>query len=137
MRLVLDEHALEWDQARAITERTCGYTNHTLLAEAPERWPLSLVAKLLPRHIEIIYEINRRFLDDIRRRFPGDDHLLRRLSLIDEAGEKHVRMAHVASVGSHAINGAAALHTQLLKRTVLSDFQRLTPEKFFNVTNGV
>ena len=137
MRLLVDEHAMEWDQAWAITERTCGYTNHTLLAEALERWPLSLLAKLLPRHLEIIYEINRRFLDNIRRRFPGDDQLLRRLSLIDEAGEKHVRMAHLASVGSHAINGVAALHTELLKRTVLSDFHRVAPEKFFNVTNGV
>jgi glycogen phosphorylase len=137
MRLLVDEHAMEWDQAWAITQRTCSYTNHTLLAEALERWPLSLFAKVLPRHLEIIYEINRRFLDDVRRRFPGDDQLVRRLSLIDEAGEKHVRMAHLASVGSHAINGVAALHTELLKRTVLSDFHRVAPEKFFNVTNGV
>ena len=137
MRLLVDEHAMEWDQAWAITQQTCGYTNHTLLAEALERWPLPLFARLLPRHLEIIYEINRRFLDDIRLRYPSDDQLLRRLSLIDETGGKYIRMAHLASVGSHAINGVAALHTELLKQTVLSDFYRVAPEKFFNVTNGV
>jgi glycogen phosphorylase len=137
MRLLVDEHAMEWDQAWSITQQTCGYTNHTLLAEALERWPLPLFARLLPRHLEIIYEINRRFLDDIRVRYPSDDQLLQRLSLIDEAGGKHIRMAHLASVGSHAINGVAALHTELLKQTLLSDFHRVAPEKFFNVTNGV
>ena len=137
MRLLVDEHAMEWDRAWTITQTTCGYTNHTLLAEALERWPLSLFARLLPRHLEIIYEINRRFLDDLRLRYPGDDQLLARLSLIDEAGDKHVRMAHLASVGSHAINGVAALHTDLLKQTVLRDFHRVAPEKFHNVTNGV
>jgi glycogen phosphorylase len=137
MRLLVDEHAIDWDQAWDITQRTCAYTNHTLLAEALERWPLPLFAKLLPRHLEIIYEINRRFLDDLRLRYPNDDQLLRRLSLIDEAGGKYVRMAHLASVGSHAINGVAALHTKLLKRTVLSDFYRVAPKKFCNVTNGV
>ena len=120
LRLLVDEHAMEWDQAWAITQQTCAYTNHTLLAEALERWPLPLFAKLLPRHLEIIYEINRRFLDDLRVRYPNDDQLLRRLSLIDEAGDKYIRMAHLASVGSHAINGVAALHTELLKRTVLA-----------------
>ena len=137
MRLLVDDHAMEWDEAWAITQKTCGYTNHTLLAEALERWPLPLFAKLLPRHLEIIYEINRRFLDDVRLRYPNDDQLLRRVSLIDEAGDKYIRMAHLASVGSHAINGVAALHTELLKRTVLHDFHRVSPEKFFNVTNGV
>jgi starch phosphorylase len=137
MRLLVDEHGMDWDQAWSITQQTCAYTNHTLLAEALERWPLPLFAKLLPRHLEIIYEINRRFLDDLRLRYPKDDQLLRRLSLIDEADGKYVRMAHLASVGSHAINGVAALHTELLKRTVLSDFHRVTPEKFLNVTNGV
>ena len=136
MRLLVDEHAMEWDQAWTITQKTCGYTNHTLLAEALERWPLPLFARLLPRHLEIIYEINRRFLDGLRLRYPGDDQLLRRLSLIDEAGDKHVRMAHLAG-GSHAINGVAALHTNLLKQTVLRDFYRVAPEKFLNVTNGV
>jgi starch phosphorylase len=137
MRLLVDEHAMDWDQAWAITQRTCGYTNHTLLSEALEKWPLALFGKILPRHLEIIYEINRRFLDDLRLRYPGDDQLLGRLSLIDEAGEKYVRMAHLASVGSHAINGVAALHTELLKQTVLRDFHAVAPEKFINVTNGV
>ena len=137
MRLLVDEHGLDWDAAWGITERTCGYTNHTLLAEALEKWPLPLFGKLLPRHLEIIYEINRRFLDGVRQRHPGDDQLAGRLSIIDEAGEKSVRMAHLACVGSHAINGVAALHTALLKQTVLSDFYRVAPEKFVNVTNGV
>jgi starch phosphorylase len=137
MRLLVDEHLLPWDQAWAVTVRTCGYTNHTLLAEALEKWPLPLFAATLPRHLEIIYEINRRFLDDVRSRFPGDDGLLRRLSLIDETGDRHVRMAHLAAVGSHAINGVAALHTTLLKQTVLRDFHAVAPEKFVNVTNGV
>ena len=137
MRILVDDHAMAWDGAWAMTQKACGYTNHTLLAEALERWPLSLFGKLLPRHLEIIFEINRRFLDDVRMRYPNDDQLLRRVSLIDEAGDKYIRMAHLASVGSHAINGVAALHTELLKRTVLHDFYRLAPEKFFNVTNGV
>ena len=137
MRLLVDEHVMDWDRAWTITQRTCGYTNHTLLSEALEKWPLALFGKLLPRHLEIIYEINRRFLDELRSRYRADDELLRSLSLIDEAGEKYVRMAHLASVGSHAINGVAALHTELLKQTVLRDFYAVAPEKFFNVTNGV
>ena len=137
MRLLIDEHLLPWEDAWGVTVRTCGYTNHTLLAEALEKWPLPLFGAILPRHLEIIYEINRRFLDDVRSRFPGDDLLLRRLSLIDETGERHVRMAHLAAVGSHAINGVAALHSALLKQTVLRDFHTVAPEKFFNVTNGV
>ncbi len=137
MRLLVDEHQLSWDDAWAITQRTCGYTNHTLLAEALERWPVPLFRALLPRHLDIIYEINQRFLHDVRQRFPGDEGLVRRLSLIDESGPTYVRMAHLASVGSHAINGVAALHTDLLKRTVLRDFHLMAPEKFFNVTNGV
>ncbi len=137
MRLLVDEHMMDWDQAWAITQQACGYTNHTLLAEALEKWPVPLFGKSLPRHLEIIYEINRRFLDAARQRHPGDDQLLRRLSLIDETGDKYVRMAHLASVGSHAINGVAALHSELLKQTVLRDFYQVMPEKFFNVTNGV
>ena len=137
MRLLVDDHAMDWDQAWAITQRTCGYTNHTLLAEALERWPVALFGGLLPRHLEIVYEINRRFLDEIRLRHPGDDALAGRLSVIEETGNRSVRMAHLACVGSHAINGVAALHTELLKQTVLSDFHRVTPEKFVNVTNGV
>ena len=137
MRIFVDEHLMGWDKAWDLTRRTFAYTNHTLLPEALEKWPLPLFAQLLPRHLEIIYEINRRFLDEVRRRFPGDDARLARMSLIDENGEKYVRMAHLASVGSHRINGVAALHTELLKSGVLRDFHELTPEKFINITNGV
>lgn len=137
MRLLVDEHGLAWQAAWEITCRTLAYTNHTLLPEALEKWPLPLFAEFLPRHLEIIYEINRRFLDEVRQRFPGDEGMVARLSIIDESGEKHVRMAHLASVGSHAINGVAALHSELLKETVLRDFYAFSPEKFRNVTNGV
>ncbi len=137
MRLLVDDHGLDWDQAWTITQETCAYTNHTLLSEALEKWPLPLFASLLPRHLEIIFEINQRFLDDVRRRCPGDDALIRRLSIIDEAGDKSVRMAHLASAGSHAINGVAALHTELLKETVLRDFHAVYPQRIVNVTNGV
>jgi len=137
MRLLVDEHGMEWDKAWHITQNTFAYTNHTLLPEALEKWPLPLFAKLLPRHLEIIYEINRRFLEQVALRFPGDGRRLARLSLIDEADEKYVRMANLASVGSHAINGVAELHSDLLKRDVLGDFHALSPEKFLNVTNGV
>ena len=137
MRLLLDEHLLAWDAAWKITSSTFAYTNHTLLPEALEKWPLPLFASLLPRHIEIIYEINRRFLDEVRAKYPGDDARLARLSLIDETGTKYVRMANLACVGCHAINGVAALHTELLKKTVLHDFYELYPGKFRNVTNGV
>ncbi len=137
MRLLVDEHLMDWEKAWDITRRTCAYTNHTLLPEALEKWPLPLFRQVLPRHLEIIYEINRRFLEEVRVRFPGDDPRLVRLSLIDEGGEKHVRMAHLASVGSHAVNGVAALHSDLLKQTLLRDFCELEPEKFHNVTNGV
>ena len=137
MRLLVDEHLLDWDVAWGITQKTFAYTNHTLLPEALEKRPLPLFAAQLPRHLEIIYEINRRFLDEVRTKYPGDDQRLARLSLIEESGEKSVRMAHLASVGSHAINGVAALHTDLLKKTVLHDFYELWPEKFHNVTNGV
>ena len=111
--------------------------NHTLLPEALERWPLGLFGRLLPRHLEIIYEINASFLDDARIRFLGDDARIARLSLIDESGERHVRMANLACVGSHAINGVADLHSELLKQDVLADFHALWPEKFSNKTNGV
>ncbi len=137
MRLLVDEHRLSWDDAWQMTRKALAYTNHTLLPEALEKWPLALFAELLPRHLEIIYEINRHFLDEVRQRFPGDEERCIRLSIIDESGEKYVRMAHLASVGSHAINGVAALHTELLKKTVLRDFHDYIPEKFHNVTNGV
>ncbi|MCG6923544.1 MAG: glycogen/starch/alpha-glucan phosphorylase [Acidobacteria bacterium] len=137
MRLLMDEHALGWEEAWEITRRTFGYTNHTLLPEALETWPVDLFGSLLPRHLEIVYEINTRFLDEVRRRFPGDEERVRRMSLIDEAGGRSVRMAHLASVGSHTINGVAALHSDLLKRHVLRDFDELWPSKIRNVTNGV
>jgi starch phosphorylase len=137
MRLLMDEHDLGWDQAWQITSQTFNYTNHTLLPEALERWSLPLFAKLLPRHIEIIYEINSRFLDTVRKAFPGDDGKVSRMSIIDETGDKFVRMAHLASIGSKHINGVAELHTQLLKSDVLRDFHDLWPHKFINVTNGV
>jgi starch phosphorylase len=137
MRLLIDEHSMAWDEAWRITQATCAYTNHTLLAEALEKWPLAMFGALLPRHLEIIFEINRRFLDGVRRRHPGDEPLVQRVSLIDDSGDRYVRMAHLASAGSHAINGVAALHTELLKQTVLRDFHSVAPEKFFNVTNGV
>jgi starch phosphorylase len=139
MRLLVDEHGMEWDQAWTVTERTCGYTNHTLLPEALEKWSLPLFGTLLPRHLEIIHEINRRFLDGVRANHPGDEALAERLSIVEnaDAGDGAVRMANLAAVGSHAINGVAALHTQLLKETVLADFYRIAPQKFLNVTNGV
>jgi starch phosphorylase len=137
MRLLVDEHGLDWDPAWKITREALAYTNHTLLPEALEKWPLELLGQLLPRHLEIIYEINRRFLDEVKVRYPGDDARLSRLSLIEEDGERYVRMANLASVGCHAINGVAALHTDLLKQGVLRDFFDLWPEKFSNVTNGV
>ncbi|XTZ12197.1 MAG: glycogen/starch/alpha-glucan phosphorylase, partial [cyanobacterium endosymbiont of Rhopalodia inflata] len=113
------------------------YTNHTLLPEALERWPAELFASLLPRHLEIIYEINYRFLEDVKTWFPGDEQLISSLSLVEEKEEKLIRMANLACVGSHAINGVAALHTELLKRDTLKDFAKLWPEKFYNKTNGV
>jgi starch phosphorylase len=137
MRLLMDVHALEWDKAWYITTRTFAYTNHTILPEAMERWSVPLFASLLPRHLEIIYEINRRFLDDMRDRFPDNDALLSHLSIIDESGEKYVRMAHLATVGSCAVNGVAKLHTELLEKYVLNDFYKLWPDKFSNKTNGV
>jgi starch phosphorylase len=137
MRLLVDEHMLEWDNAWDITTRTLAYTNHTLLPEALEKWSIALFGSLLPRQLEIIFEINSRFLDQVRLRYPGDDARIGRVSLIDEGGDRYVRMANMACVGSHAINGVAALHSDLLKETVLRDFYELMPEKFCNVTNGV
>ncbi len=137
MRLLIDERELDWDEAWQITVATMAYTNHTLLPEALETWPLSMFARFLPRHLEIIYEINRRFLDEVRAKFPGDEARLRRMSLIGEEGERTIRMAHLATVGSHAVNGVAALHSELLKETVLKDFYEMWPERFSNKTNGV
>jgi starch phosphorylase len=137
MRLLIDEHDMEWDAAWHVTENTLSYTNHTLMPEALEQWPLNLFGALLPRHLEIIDEINRRHLDNVRLKFPGDEGRVQRLSLINEDGGRYVRMANLAALGSHAINGVAELHTELLKTHVLSDFYALTPEKFSNKTNGV
>ena len=137
MRLLVDELALDWDAAWAITRQTFAYTNHTLLPEALERWPLDLFGRMLPRHLEIIYEINARFLDEVRIAFFGDEERLARMSLIDESGARYVRMAHLATAGSHAVNGVARLHTELLKSDVLRDFHDLWPQKFSNKTNGV
>ncbi|HTY20972.1 MAG TPA: glycogen/starch/alpha-glucan phosphorylase [Geobacteraceae bacterium] len=137
MRLLVDDHKLDWDEAWGITQRCFAYTNHTLLSEALEKWPLHLFSTTLPRIVEIIYEINSRFLDEVRIRFPGDDQRIARLSMVEETGEKYIRMANLACVGSHAINGVAKLHTELLKTTVLRDFHELFPGKFHNITNGV
>jgi len=137
MRLLLDDYDFTWQKAWDITTQTFAYTNHTLLPEALERWPLGLFGSLLPRHLEIIYEINRYFLDAVRIKFPDDSDRLSRMSIIDESGERYVRMAHLACVGSYAINGVAELHSDLLKQTTLHDFYEMYPEKFTNVTNGV
>ncbi len=137
MRLLVDEHQMEWEAAWTITKQTFAYTNHTLLPEALERWPISLFSSVLPRHLEIIYEINYRFLSEVRMKFPEDQARLSRMSLIEEGEVRMVRMANLACVGSHAINGVAALHTELLQRDVLHDFFLLYPERFSNKTNGV
>jgi starch phosphorylase len=137
MRLLVDEHQMDWDAAWHVTSNTFGYTNHTLLPEALEKWPVGLFGHLLPRHLEIIYEINRRFLEKVRAKYPGDDARIARMSLIDESGERYVRMANLATVGSHHVNGVARLHSELLKQTVMRDFAELWPEKFCNITNGV
>lgn len=137
MRVLVDLEGLAWDRAWEITVATLGYTNHTLLSEALERWPVAMFERLLPRHLQIIYEINRRHIRSVIARFPGDDARVRRMSIIEEGGEKKVAMAHLAVVGSHAVNGVAALHSDLLKRDVLRDFAEYTPAKFSNKTNGV
>ena len=137
MRVLIDIEKLKWDEAWAITERVFGYTNHTLLPEALERWPLPMFERLLPRHLEIIYEINRRFLLRVHIAFPGDYEMQRRVSIIDETGEKFVRMANLAVIGSHSINGVAAIHSELVKTDLFPDFVKLFPERFNNKTNGV
>ncbi|MBV8759469.1 MAG: glycogen/starch/alpha-glucan phosphorylase [Deltaproteobacteria bacterium] len=137
MRLLMDVHGLPWEAAWGITQKTFAYTNHTLMPEALETWPLPLMQRLLPRHLDIIFEINRRFLDDVRTRFPGDEARARRMSLIGEDGDRTVRMAYLATVASHHINGVAELHSRLLRETVLADFAAMYPERFTNVTNGV
>ncbi len=137
MKILLDDAGLGWDQAWNITQRTFGYTNHTLLPEALERWPVKWFEDILPRHLEIIYEINRRFLDQVHAHYPADQARVQRMSLIEEAPAKNVRMANLAIVGSHSTNGVAAIHTDLLKAHVVADFAHMFPERFNNKTNGV
>jgi starch phosphorylase len=137
MRILMDQNKLGWDEAWDLTVRTLAYTNHTLLPEALEKWPVDLFEHLIPRHLEIIYEINRRFLDDVRRRYPGDEGRVARVSLVEEGPARKVRMAHLAVVGTHSTNGVAALHSELLRTSVLKDFAELFPDRFNNKTNGV
>jgi len=137
MRILLDEAHLGWDMAWDITQRSLGYTNHTLLPEALEKWPVAYFERLVPRCLEIIYEINRRLLDSVRSKFPGDDGRVERVSIIEEGPEKHVRMANLAIVGSHSTNGVAAIHTKLLRTTTVKDLAEVFPERFNNKTNGV
>jgi starch phosphorylase len=137
MRILLDEAQLDWEHAWDLTQRALAYTNHTLLPEALEKWPLHYFQQMLPRQLEIIYEINRRFLDDVRRRFPGDEARVQRVSLIEEGSEDKVRMANLAIVGSHSTNGVAAIHSELLRKTTVRDLAEIFPERFNNKTNGV
>ena len=137
MRILLDDAHLGWEEAFDLTQRTLGYTNHTLLPEALEKWPLAWFEIMLPRHLEIIYEINRRLLDDVRKRFPGDEGRVERVSLVEEAGGRKVRMANLAIAGSHSTNGVAAIHSQLLRTMTVKDLAEMFPERFSNKTNGV
>ena len=140
MRLLIDEQGLAWNEAWAITQQAVSYTNHTLMPEALETWAVPLFEALLPRHMEIVFEINRRFLDEIRARFPGDEEIVRRLSLIDEGadhGQRRVRMAALSVLASHKVNGVSALHSDLMVKTIFADFAKLYPERFVNITNGV
>ncbi len=137
MRLLLDEHGMRWDDAWTITREAVSYTNHTLMPEALETWPVRMFEQLLPRHLEIIFEINQHFLDEVRAQHPGDNALLARVSLVDESGERRVRMAALAIIASHKINGVSALHSELMVQTIFADYARLYPSRFHNVTNGV
>lgn len=137
MRLLVDIHLYEWDQAWTITCATLCYTNHTLLPEAMEKWELDLFGTLLPRHLEIVYDINSRFLDQVRMKYPGDDARIKRMSIIDDTGPKYVRMANLACIGSKAINGVASMHTDLLRKHTLADWNDMFPGKIRNITNGV
>ena len=136
MRILLDEARLGWDEAWDLTTRTLAYTNHTVLPEALERWPVELFRMLLPRHLEIIAEIDHRLADEVRRRFPGDEARVERTRVIEE-GSARVRMAHLAVVGSHSTNGVAQIHSGLLRTTTLKDLAELLPDRFSNKTNGV
>jgi starch phosphorylase len=137
MRIFIDQEGLGWDEAWKLTTSTFGYTNHTVMPEALEKWPVSLLGRVLPRHLQLIYEINRRFLLEVKRRFPGDDALAARMSIIEDGKEQRARMANLAIVGSHSVNGVAALHTEIIKNEVFKDFVEIWPERFNNKTNGV
>ena len=137
MRLFMDEHGLGWDESWSICEKTFAYTNHTVLPEALETWPVYLLNRLLPRHMEIIYEINQRFLDKLRSEYPNEPELLSRLSIIEEGDIKKVRMAHLAITGSHSVNGVAALHSTILQTSLFKEFNRVYPRRIRNVTNGI
>ncbi|MEK6663813.1 MAG: glycogen/starch/alpha-glucan phosphorylase [Pseudomonadota bacterium] len=137
MRVLVDLNGVEWEHAWDITKRTFAYTNHTLMPEALETWPVPLFERVLPRHLQIIYEINHRFLKEVMHCYPGDQAMWRRMSIIDDTGSKRVRMAHLAIVGSHKVNGVAAIHTQLMKETIFADFHRLWPDQIVNMTNGI
>ena len=137
MRLLIDEHGLEWSEAWNMTRAMCGYTNHTLLPEALETWPVSYFERYLPRHLQIIYQINRDFLEEVSAKYPGDMDRRRRMSLILEEGDRRVRMAYLSVVGSHRVNGVAKLHSQLMRETIFADFAELWPDRFTNVTNGI
>ena len=137
MRLLVDEYGMDWDEAWEVTRNTFAYTNHTLLPEALETWPVSLFGRILPRHLEIIYDINKALLEEVQRVWPGDAARIARMSLIEESDGRRVRMANLACVGSHTVNGVAELHTRLLKQYTLADFHELYPDRFRNITNGV
>ena len=137
MRVLLDVHGFEWNRAWAITRRTFSCTNHTLMPEALETWPVRLFAQVLPRHLQIIYEINSRFLDEVRNRYPGDADRPRPLSIVDEEGDRRLHMAHLAIVGSHRVNGVSQIQTDFMTDTIFAEFNALEPEKIINITNGI
>ena len=137
MRLLVDEHGFEWAEAWRMTRAICGYTNHTLLPEALETWPVSYFERFLPRHLQIVYQINRDFLEEVSAKYPHDMDRRRRMSLIHEEGDRRVRMAYLSVVGSHRVNGVAKLHSQLMRETIFADFAQLWPDRFTNVTNGI
>lgn len=137
MRILVDVEKLPWDEAWDVTVRTCAYTNHTVLPEALERWPVSMLESILPRHLQIIYHINFLHMENVKKKFPGDLDRMRRMSLVEEDGEKRINMAHLSIVGSHAVNGVAAIHSEIIKQEIFKDFYEMEPQKFQNKTNGI
>lgn len=137
MRILIDVEKLSWEEAWDITTRSCAYTNHTVLPEALERWPVSLLESILPRHLEIIYHINFLHLERVKKAFPNDLDRMRRMSCVEEEGDKRINMAHLSIIGSHAVNGVAQLHSDILKASLFKDFYEMTPDKFQNKTNGI